>query len=229
MKVKRSLAGMIWAGCAALILLCTGCSNYDFSTDYVQIGCRVQQDSAEKTEISFFRFGFPWWIDSSAHHTLYGIDLSPCLLDQGILNGLGISLISSRATVNGIIVAPIYSIQRKTNGVSLSMINFSMDYCPSMQVGVANFNIAFWVPDGGAAIQLAPLNFAESATAQFGAVNVCYKDYKKEMRNLCQFGLVNSSPNCRIQFGLLNYNENSAFCKWFPLVNFAGTSSGNER
>ena len=204
-----------------------GCStDYDCSTDYVQIGCRVRHQAKGRTppENSCLRFGFPWWIDDSENNTLSGVDLSPFIVDKGKLNGLGISLISLRGnTGNGVIVAPILSVQKKTNGVSFSLINFSMEYCPGIQVGLANFNVAFLQPSGGTAAQLALLNVADDAAVQLGAINVCSKGKKaKEKKNMCQIGLINSSPNCMIQLGLLNRNENACLFRWFPIFNFAG-------
>ena len=172
----------------------TGCSHsdtdYDYSTDYVQIGCRARRSGAPP-EISFFRFGFPWWVDKNGHNTLYGLDLSPIIDDEGKLNGLGISWMSVREYTNGVIISPICSSQRETRGVSLSLFNFTTDYCPGMQIGLANLS----------------LRFVSAAHAAGPWV---------------QLGLLNAAPSSMIQLGLLNYNEDSCFCRWFPLFNFAG-------
>ena len=200
----------------------SGCStDYDWSTDHVQIGCRYREYDGSAPEVSCFRFGFPWWFDQNEHNILYGIDLSPFIVDKGKLDGLGISLMSLRNnTVNGVIVAPLLSWQRETNGASFSLINFSMDYSPGLQVGLANFNIAFFALRGGTWVQLALLNVADEAEVQLGVINGC-DSLKNHSECMLQIGLVNSSQNGILQLGLLNQNRRSCFCTWFPLFNFS--------
>ena len=202
-----------------MVVFIAGChSDYDFSTDYVQIGCRCCKGKTAP-EFSCFRFGFPWWCDDNEHSTISGVDLSPIVAVNGKLNGLGISLMSVRnGTVNGVIVAPLCSVQRTTNGVSFSPINVSMNYSPGMQVGLANFNIDFWRPRGGTAVQLALLNVAAEAKVQLGAFNFFCRN---ETKSMLQIGLINSSPDGLFQFGLLNRNRNSCFCGWFPFFNMS--------
>ncbi len=199
----------------------SGCStDYDWSTDHVQIGCRYRKyERYTPPEVSCFRFGFPWWYDAKRSGTIYGIDLSPFIMDGGELNGLGISLASGRQYTNGVIVAPLLSVQEKTNGASFSLINFSKDYSPGLQVGLANFNIPFYALRGGTWVQLGLLNMAEEAEVQLGVINEGVS--KKEKRQMLQIGLVNSSQNGILQLGLLNRNCSSCFCTWFPFFNFS--------
>lgn len=210
------------------VMFSTGCStDYDYSTDHVQIGCRVKhrRNGGVSPEVSCFRFGFPWWYDENGNNVIYGIDLTPFTVCGGELNGLGISLASLRGTVNGVIVAPLCSLQDKTNGLSFSLFNRSFRYSPGMQVGLANFNTAgfsgriaclstkAWTPQGGTSVQLALLNLAGKAEAQLGVINTCSE-------SMFQIGLLNFSPKSTFQFGLLNCNRESCFCEWFPVFNF---------
>ena len=205
----------------------TGCGmddeySYDYSSDYVQIGCRNRPrgEGITPPEKSCFRFGFPWWCDgSSEDNTLSGLDLSPFVRDGGKLNGLAISWMSVRRYTNGVLICPICSLQNETNGASFSLLNLSTGYCPGMQVGLVNSDIRFWEGStGGIGVQLGLLNVASAAAAQLGVINTCYK---YNIHNMIQIGVINSSVNGRIQFGLLNGNENAWFCRWFPLFNIA--------
>ncbi len=246
MKKMRFLAGMLRTGCAALILLCTGCSNYDFSTDYVQIGCRVNTGK-EVQETAYSRIGFPWWFDNNGNAVLYGLDISPFIYDNGTLNGLGIALGSMRNKTNGILLSPICSIQGATRGVSFSPVNVLLREAPGVQAGLWNHAVRSFICDGdpnGPLMQLGILNGGVLTDYQIGICNYCaiFCDLQFGLvnagtisrephwkRTFLQIGLFNFSENGVIQIGLLNINENSAFCKWFPLVNFAGESSGNGR
>ena len=239
---KRFFRFVLISAAAAFI---TGCStDYDWSTDHVQIGCRYRTYESSAREVSFFRFGFPWWYDRNGHNILYGIDLCPFFIcegnldglgmDVGKLDGLGISLMSLRNnTVNGVIVAPLLSVQEKTNGASFSLINFSRDYSPGLQVGLVNCNSVLFSPRSGtwvqlallnvaddAAVQLAVLNAATEAEVQLGVFNGC-DSLKNDSECMLQIGLVNSSQNGILQLGLLNQNRRSCFCTWFPLFNFS--------
>ena len=229
--------------CSACIKL-NGMKEYDVSTDYVQIGCRVHTGE-KKPETAYFRFGFPWWFENSKESVLYGLDLTPAVYDNGTLNGLGISLVFMRHNTNGMILSALCSVQVETRGVSVSPVNLTLPYSPGLQLGLWNIGSGPFDQINGAAVQLACLNQADRSEFQIGLCNLCHltSDFqfgllnfgrsipksKQLKRTFLQIGLYNSSENGVIQIGLLNHNEKSAFCKWFPLVNFAGESSGNER
>ena len=237
---------------AMLLLLCSGCiktndvPEYDFSTGYVQIGCRVNTGK-EVQETAYSRIGFPWWFDNNENTVTYGIDITPAIYDNGTLNGLGIALASLRNKTNGILFSPICSIQKETRGGSLSLVNVTLRYSPGLQIGLWNHSGQSFLFDyhNGATVQLALLNQAVQTCFQLGIVNSCHGASDVQVglvnsghsipkqanlkKNGFQFGLFNYSENGILQLGLLNYNGNSAFCKWFPLVNFAGSPSENGR
>ena len=240
------IAGILPAVCAALILSCAGCSRdivYDYSTGCVQIGCRWDMDR-QSPETSYSRIGFPWWFSNNENAVTYGLDITPATYDNGTLNGLGVSLASMRNETNGILVSPICSLQDRTCGLSLSPVNVNLKYSPSMQVGLWNHSgcSSLFDPFNGAAVQLALLNQAGRTDVQFGLGNICTRSSEFQLglvnsgysipkqtrlkRTGWQLGLVNFSENGALQIGLLNVNETSAFCKWFPLVNFAGPDAG---
>ena len=239
------IAVMIAAFCSGCIKT-NGWPDYDISTDYVQIGCRVNTGK-EVQETAYSRIGFPWWFDNNENTVTYGIDITPAIYDNGTLNGLGIALASLRNKTNGILLSPICSIQKETRGESLSLINVTLGYSPGLQIGLWNHSGPSFLFDyhNGATVQLALLNQAVQTCFQLGIVNSCHGASDVQVglvnsgysipkqanlkKNGFLFGLFNYSENGILQIGLLNYNKNSAFCKWFPLVNFAGTSSGNER
>ena len=249
MKKMRFLAGILPAGCAALLLICSGCiktndwTEYDASTDFVQIGCRVD-GSRQSPETAYSRIGFPWWLSNNQNAVIYGLDITPATYDNGTLNGLGISLASSRGETNGIIISPIFSLQKRTCGLSFSLANVNLKYSPSMQAGLWNHAGCSFLfdPSNGAAVQLALLNQAGRADVQLGLGNICNRSSEFQLglvnsgtsipkqvqleKTGWQLGLVNFSENGILQIGLLNVNEKSAFCKWFPLVNFAGPDAG---
>ena len=224
------------------VVFCSGCiklngvKEYDISTDYVQIGFRVHTGD-QKPETAYFRFGFPWWFENSKASVLYGLDLTPAVYDNGTLNGLGLSLASARHNTNGLILSALCSAQVKTRGISISPVNLILAYSPGLQVGLWNIGFPLDDQSGGATMQLALLNQADRAEYQFGLGNLCHgtSDFQLGLANFgfriaktarlkrtfLQIGLYNSSENGVIQIGLLNHNEKSAFCKWFPIFNYA--------
>ena len=226
---------------AIIMFFCSGCiklngvKQYDISTDYVQIGFRVHTGD-QKPETAYFRFGFPWWFENSKASVLYGLDLTPAVYDNGTLNGLGLSLASLRHNTNGLMLSALCSAQVKTYGISISPVNLMLAYSPGLQVGL--WNIGFPLDNqSGATVQLALLNQADRAEYQFGLGNLSHEtsDFQLGLANFgfsiaktarlkrtfLQIGLYNSSENGVIQIGLLNRNEKSAFCKWFPIFNYA--------
>ena len=226
-----ALTAVICSGCIKL----NGVKQYDVSTDYVQIGFRVHTGD-RKPETAYFRFGFPWWFENSKASVLYGLDLTPAVYDNGTLNGLGLSLASARHNTNGLILSALCSVQQKTCGISISPVNLIFAYSPGLQVGLWNTYLPF-DDQSGATVQLALLNQADRAEYQFGLGNLCHgtSDFQfglanfgysipkatRLKRTFLQIGLYNSSENGVIQIGLLNHNEKSAFCKWFPIFNYA--------
>lgn len=226
---------------AIITVFCSGCiklngvKEYDISTDCVQIGFRVHTGD-QKPETAYFRFGFPWWFENSKASVLYGLDLTPAVYDNGTLNGLGLSLASLRHNTNGLMLSALCSAQVKTYGISISPVNLMLAYSPGLQVGL--WNIGFPLDNqSGATVQLALLNQTDRAEYQFGLGNLCHgtSDFQLGLANFgysipkstrlkrtfLQIGLYNSSENGVIQIGLLNHNEKSAFCKWFPIFNYA--------
>ena len=232
---------------AIIMFFCSGCiklngvKEYDISTDYVQIGFRVHTGD-QKPETAYFRFGFPWWFENSKASVLYGLDLTPAVYDNGTLNGLGLSLASARHNTNGLILSALCSVQQKTCGISISPVNLILAYSPGLQVGLWNIGFPLDDQSGGATMQLALLNQAGRADVQVGLGNICNRSSEFQLglvnsgtsipkqvqleKTGWQLGLVNFSENGILQIGLLNVNEKSAFCKWFPLVNFAGPDAG---
>ena len=224
------------------VVFCSGCiklngvKEYDVSTDYVQIGFRVHTGD-RKPEPAYFRFGFPWWFEDSKASVLYGLDLTPAVYDNGTLNGLGLSLASARHNTNGLILSALCSVQQKTCGISISPVNLIFAYSPGLQIGLWNIGFPLDGQSGGATVQLALLNEEERAEYQIGIGNLCNgtSDFQLGLANFgfriaktarlkrtfLQIGLYNSSENGVIQIGLLNRNEKSAFCKWFPIFNYA--------
>ena len=229
---------------ATITVFCSGCiklngvKEYDISTDCVQIGFRVHTGE-KKPETAYFRFGFPWWFENSKESVLYGLDLTPAVYDNGTLNGLGISLASMRHNTNGMILSALCSAQLETRGVSVSPVNLTLPYSPSLQLGLWNIGSFPFDQINGAAVQLACLNQADRSEFQIGLCNLCHltSDFqlgllnfgrgipksKQLKRTFLQIGLYNSSENGVIQIGLLNHNGKSALFKWFPLFNCAKT------
>ena len=226
------LTAVFCSGCIKL----NGMKEYDISTDYVQLGCRVHTGE-KKPETAYFRFGFPWWIENSKESVLYGLDLTPAVYDNGTLNGLGISLVSMRHNTNGMILSALCSVQVETRGVSVSPVNLTLAYSPGLQVGLWNIGSFPFDRINGAAVQLACFNQADRSEFQIGLCNLCHltSDFqlgllnfgrgipksKQLKRTFLQIGLYNSSENGVIQIGLLNYNGKSALFKWFPFFNCA--------
>ena len=235
--LSLSIAVMIAAFCSGCIKT-NDWTEYDVSTDFVQIGCRVD-GSRQSPETAYSRIGFPWWLSNNQNAVIYGLDITPATYDNGTLNGLGISLASSRGETNGIIISPIFSLQKRTCGLSLSPVNVNLTYSPSMQAGLWNHAGCSFLfdPSNGAAVQLALLNQAGRADVQLGLGNICNRSSEFQLglvnsgtsipkqvqleKTGWQLGLVNFSENGILQIGLLNVNEKSAFCKWFPFINFA--------
>ena len=226
------LTAVFCSGCIKL----NGVKEYDVSTDYVQIGFRVHTGE-KKPETAYFRFGFPWWFENSKASVLYGLDLTPAVFANSTLNGLGLSLASARHNTNGLILSALCSVQQKTCGISISPVNLIFAYSPGLQIGLWNIGFPLDGQSGGATVQLALLNEEERAEYQIGIGNRCNgtSDFQLGLANFgsriaktarlkrtfLQIGLYNSSENGVIQIGLLNRNEKSAFCKWFPIFNYA--------
>ena len=229
---SAALTTVFCSGCIQL----NGVKEYDISTDYVQIGFRVHTGD-QKPETAYFRFGFPWWFENSKASVLYGLDLTPAVFDNSTLNGLGLSLASARHNTNGLILSSLCSVQQKTCGISISPVNLIFAYSPGLQIGLWNIGFPLDGQSGGATVQLALLNEEERAEYQIGIGNLCNgtSDFQLGLANFgfriaktarlkrtfLQIGLYNSSENGVIQIGLLNRNEKSAFCKWFPIFNYA--------
>lgn len=233
-----------------LSLLLLGCqSNYDGSIDKgpVQIGARyiithnIDKSNTKESEtpserVSNFRLGLPWWLDDTKGKTkINGLIISTLLdWDAGTLNGVAISPICAKDKVNGLVIAPLFTMNREMNGISLSCWNWSVNKA-IMQVGLINF-CEFLNAPGEVQAQIGILNEAGRASFQCGVVNngwispwlqlglfnTVMKPDKfnddGDKRSAVQIGLYNYAQE-GFQLGFINRNENGLL-KWSFLLNF---------
>ncbi len=247
--------GVIWIGLVVGAVL-SGCAgDYTCAIDYgpTQVGCRYtvilpdegvvcqtkEENMGERK--ANFRFGFPWWMhtcnkEKETGATINGIILAPLLnVDNGTLNGAAVSCIFVQDKINGLLIAPLFSMNEEMNGISLSCCNWSTSKA-AFQVGVINFCGFLWA-GGEVDAQIGILNEARLAAFQAGLVNnneVCprlqlgllntvskpRKFIPEETKWFSvQIGLYNYAPK-GFQIGLLNRNENGWLCKYCPFINF---------
>lgn len=247
--------GIILIGLVLSVAFCGCAGDYTYAIDCgsAQVGCRYTvilpeegvicrtQEENQGERKANFRFGFPWWVhtcnkEKEAGTTINGIILSPLLnIDCGTLNGAALSCIFAQDKINGLLIAPLFSMTEEMNGISLSCWNWSSDKA-GFQVGLINFCAFLWAP-GDVDLQIGILNEAGRASfqtgllnnswvsprIQFGLVNTVEKPNKFVPEGgkwpSAQIGLYNDSPG-GFQIGLLNRNERSRLWKWCPLINF---------
>ena len=153
---------------------------------------------SDSTEISINGFDFNV-IGSGVLGLVLGLDDGTYIessLNGYNVNGLSVGLTTFNSKMNGVSLSPIFSTSYYSNGVGISLINFTISNFTGIAVGGINFTDSF------RGIQIGGLNWNVETSG-------------------IQIGIFNRTVNSRcVQFGLLNYiKDNPKGLRILPFMN----------
>ena len=131
---------------------------------------------------------------------------------NGYVNGMELGVVSaSTSHIAGFQFSSFLNTCKELYGAQFSMVNLSSEACYGFQAGLVNINSN---DNGG--LQIAAANIAKES---FSGVQIGTFNTAKAVHGL-QMGIVNTTDECGLQFGLVNIISNG----WLPfciLFNFS--------